>query len=132
MTDCYYSSYFESPKEIRQAALGTKYHFSCHCQACNSNWPTAQFAPKALVDIPDDQLMFSTDDVRNAKLIFERINKLGTKIALEQKNEDYDKVRWEFAKFYGLEKKPRLTPTRKRIKYVVDRFLRTGSIHPVP
>ena len=48
------------------------------------------------------------------------------------KYEDYDKVRWEFAKFYGLEKKPRLTPTRKRIKYVVDRFLRTGSIHPVP
>ena len=98
VTDCYYSSYFESPKEIRQAALSTKYHFSCHCQACDSNWPTAQDAPKALVDIPDEQLLFSTDDVRNAKMIFERIQKLGTKIALEQKEEDYDKVL-----IYGLE-----------------------------
>ena len=42
--------------------------------------------------------MFSTDDVRNAKMIFERIQKLGTKIALEQKEEDYDKVL-----IYGLE-----------------------------
>ena len=98
MTDCYYSSYFESPKEVRQATLDTKYHFSCRCQACDSNWPTAQHAPKALVDIPDEQLKFSTDDVRNAKMIFERIQKLGTKIALEQKEEEYDKVL-----SYGLE-----------------------------
>ena len=83
---------------MRQTNLLTRYHFTCRCQACESNWPTAQLCPKALVDIPDEQLKFSTEDVGNAKMIFERINKVGTKIALEQKEENWDKVMT-----YGLE-----------------------------
>ena len=75
-----------------------KYHFDCRCQACESNWPTAQNSPKALVDIPDEQLKFSMDDVKKAKMIFDQINKVGTKIALEQKEEQYDNVMT-----YGLE-----------------------------
>ena len=79
-------------KEKRQTNLLEKYHFNCRCQACRSNWPTAQHSPKALVDIPDEQLKFSTDDGKKAQMVFSMINKLGTKIALEQKQEEYDKV----------------------------------------
>ena len=75
-----------------------KYKFSCRCEACESNWPTAQHSPKALVDIPDEQLKFSTDDYTKAKMIFDRINKVGTKISQEQKQEE-----WENVMMYGLE-----------------------------
>ena len=47
---------------------------------------------------------------------------------IEQETARIDKVRWEFIKFYGLKKYPRLHPPRKRIKCVVDRFLQTGSV----
>ena len=90
VTDCYYSSYFEASKDVRQANLMAKYHFNCRCQACESNWPTAQHSPKA------------TDDVRKTKMIFDQINKLGTKIALEQKEEEYDKVMEYGLEFLGL------------------------------
>ena len=51
-----------------------------------------------MVDIPDEQLKFSTDDIRTTKMVFDKINKLGTKIALEQKQEE-----WENVITYGLE-----------------------------
>ena len=47
---------------------------------------------------------------------------------IENESARIDKVRWEFIKFYGLQKKPRLSPPRHRIKTVVDRFLETGSV----
>ena len=49
---------------------------------------------------------------------------------IENESARIDKVRCEFIKFYGLEKKPRLCPPRQKIKRIVDRFLETGSVLP--
>ena len=45
------------------------------------------------------------------------------------KFENYQKVRNEYAKFYGISKHPRDLPDVRMFKSVIDRFLGTGSVH---
>ena len=40
-----------------------------------------------------------------------------------------NKVRWEFAKTYGLERHPRLLPGPLAFKRVLNRFQEAGSVH---
>ena len=41
------------------------------------------------------------------------------------------KVRWKFAKHYGLDHRPRELPSFKAFKTVIDRFSKTGSVLPI-
>ena len=45
------------------------------------------------------------------------------------KFENYQKVRNEYAKFYGISKHPQDLPDVRMFKSVIDRFLGTGSVH---
>ena len=91
ITDCYSAIYFDESKEFRRNYL-ERYCFTCKCQACVNNWPIATYAPKALIDIPDNQLKFSTDDPVIMQRVFDKINKIGSKIALEQKQQKFELV----------------------------------------
>ena len=42
---------------------------------------------------------------------------------------DLDKVRWRYAKEKGIEKFPRKLPTKKVFKGLINRFMKTGSVH---
>ena len=53
-------------------------------------------------------------------------------VLLYGKYENYQKVRNEYAKFYGIVAKPREVPNIQAIKRVVERFLGTGSVHKKP
>ena len=46
------------------------------------------------------------------------------------KHENYDRVRWEFAKFYEINRKPSLIPPRRVIKRIINKWLETGTLHP--
>ena len=45
------------------------------------------------------------------------------------KFENYQNVRNEYVKFYGISKHPRDLPDVRMFKSVIDRFLGTGSVH---
>ena len=53
-------------------------------------------------------------------------------VLLYGKHENYQKVRNEYAKFYGIVAKPREVPNVRAIMRVVERFLGTGSVHKKP
>ena len=92
VTDCYYKAYHDGARQERRDYL-TKYCFNCACEACDQCWPTAAESPRALVDIPDSQLRFDPESNPQAmKQAFDRINRIGTKIAMEQKQANVDLV----------------------------------------
>ena len=62
---------------------------------------------------------FDKDELLKIALLWGKYDDIGNDSAR------IDKVRCEFIKFYGLQKKPRLSPPRQRIKTVVHRFLET-------
>lgn len=66
--------------------------FTCKCRACQEDWPLAAELPKMLVDTPDDQLMFNSDNQAVVKAVFGKLNKYGTKIAMEQKTGNYKEI----------------------------------------
>ena len=44
------------------------------------------------------------------------------------KHENYDRVRWEFAKFYEINRKPSLIPPRRVIKRIINKWIETGTL----
>ena len=99
MTDCYYSTYAEAGIDERQLKLATKYLFECRCRACVELWPTHDLLPNGFNDA---KLLV---DLEALPIQISAIQKLGSRISLDQKEENYDKLITLYLEFVKLIRK---------------------------